>query len=290
MRCRSTAKSLQQKAYTKLFRQYKSLYHRIGSLETERIVFIFGCQRSGTTMLQQIFSRDINSKVYDEVGSALSRHDSKLGLRLDPIEELYNEFNKPGAPLIVVKPLVESQNARQLLQSFPKARAIWMYRHYADVVASKLKKSGLMSGIGDLRHMVKKTPNDWRSDRIPMPIYSLVQKHFAEDMNGYDAAALYWYVRNHFYFEQALDNLSTVMLCRYEELVREPQEGMKRIYAFLERPFPNPRNMNTVHTDSIGKGKAVTISPSIKALCDEMLEALIRADRHAQRSKQGAAL
>lgn len=276
-----------RKLSVRILERSKQLYHTITGSETDRLLFIFGCQRSGTTTLQRIFEQDWNTKIFSEVGSALSKRDTKLGLRLDPIDELQVEFANHKAPLIIAKPLVESQNARQLLASFPGSKAIWMYRHYADVAASKVKKSGKMSGVGDLRYIVNNTENDWRSDRVPLHIRELVQRYFSEAMNGLDAAALYWYVRNNFFFDQALDDHPGVILCCYDDLVGDSVRTVRRIYDFLERPFPGESVLVDVHAKSIGKGRHIEVAPEIETLCDEMLERLTTTDQRAQQQTRG---
>ena len=252
-------------------RQYsKQVVHTVTGDEPETMLFIFGCQRSGTTLVQRILEKDWHTKVYPEVGSALSTQDVALGLRLDPIDMVRKELFKQKAPFVIAKPLVESQNARQLLNEFPRAKGVWMYRRYADVVASKLKKSGMKSGIGDLRYIYNNTPHDWRSDKISEDVRQLIMSLFSEEMNPYDAAALYWYVRNKFYFEQSLASSPDMMLCKYEDLARDPLEMGKRIYAFVERPFPGDHLVSEVHAKSVGKGKEIEISTKVRRLCDDL--------------------
>lgn len=268
----------QRKVSVRVLERSKQLYHSVTGSQMDNLLFIFGCQRSGTTILQRIFEQDWNTKIYGEVGSALSKQDTKLGLRLDPIEDLRKELGKQKAPLVISKPLVESQNAAELLEQFPGSKAIWMYRHYADVASSKLKKSGNMSGVGDLRYIYQNTPNDWRSDKVPQHIHDLVQGYFAEDMNGLDAAALYWYVRNNFYFEQNLSENPNVMLCQYDDLVGDSVSSIKRIYSFLKRPFPGEKVLIDVHKKSIGKGRHIEVSDSVEALCSDMYSKLTTAE------------
>lgn len=259
----------------------------MNSAEVPSVLFVFGCQRSGTTILQRIFEQDWNTKIYSEVGSDLSKKDTTLGLRLDPIVDIKAEIGRQKASLVIVKPLVESQNAAQLLHSFPNAQAIWMYRDYTDVAASKIKKSGPMSGVGDLRYIYNNTPNDWRNDNITPQIRDLVNRYFAEDMNGYDAAALYWYVRNQFYFQQNLSEHDKVMLCQYDDLVGDSQQTMAQIYAFLKRPYPSNNILIDIHSKSIGKGNFVTLSPEIEALCQAMLARLKAADQKNKQTLSG---
>ena len=54
--------------------------HRSGSDKT--VLFIVGCQRSGTSMIHHLFRLDWDTVTYDEI-SPLSSRDSRAGLRGD---------------------------------------------------------------------------------------------------------------------------------------------------------------------------------------------------------------
>ena len=271
-----------RKLSVQLLDRSKQLLHFVKDTEVENLLFIFGCQRSGTTIIQRIFEQDLSTKIYPEVRSKLSKEDVKLGLRLDPLDDIKKELLKQKAPLVIIKPLVESQNAKMLLDSFPNSKGIWMYRHFNDVAASKIKKSGPMSGVGDLRYIFNDTQNDWRNDQIPVEIRELIQHHFSEDMDAYDAAALYWYVRNQFYFQQALHTCPNMMLCKYDDLVGDSLHTMQQIYTFLERPYPNKDILIDIHKKSIGKGQFVKVSPEIELICQKMFHQLVEVDHAAQ--------
>ena len=64
-------------------------------------------------------------------------------------------------------------------------------------------------------------------------------------MNPYDAAALFWFCRNMHYLEGRLEDESVrdrVMLLRYEELVQNPEDVMRRVYRFVGQAVPWPRS------------------------------------------------
>src|SRR5215208_4031686 len=92
------------------------------------ILFIVGCQRSGTSIMQIVFRHDMNTRIFGEF-SELSSNDRKSGIRLNSLELVEKEFTKVKAPFIVTKPLVESQNIRQLLDYFHNSKAVWLFRN-----------------------------------------------------------------------------------------------------------------------------------------------------------------
>ena len=81
------------------------------------VLFIVGCQRSGTTVMRRILETDLNSKTYGEYSKLSSN-----GIRWRSLEWVKNEFDKEKAPFIVSKPLVESQNVPAILDYFPVGR------------------------------------------------------------------------------------------------------------------------------------------------------------------------
>ncbi len=260
-----------QKISKATFRSVKKIYNlsRFNRKYKKTTLFIVGCQRSGTTLMYQMFERDLNAKVYGEF-SKLSSHDLKNKIRLNSLDLVKNVIDRDRYPLIVLKPLVETQNTLQLLNFFEDSKALWMYRHYKDVVASNLKKFGIRSGINDLQPIVANDRQNWRVENMSDNVRSTILKHFSEDMNPYDAAALFWFVRNSLFFELQLDTNPNVKICRYKDLVTNPTTIMEEIYKFLEQDFPGNKIVKSVHHSSIGKGKNVTLSTEIDHLCQEL--------------------
>jgi hypothetical protein len=256
-------------------------------LDQKSLLFILGCQRSGTTLMTRIFERDWDAWVFPE-SSRLSSDDAELRLRLNELAKVKAVLAAVNHPLLVAKPLVESQRARQLLDYFPHARALWLYRHYHDVVASDLNWFGLQNGISNLRPIVELDQTDWRAQNVDATTRSTIQTHFRDDMNPYDAAALFWFSRNMHYlqFRSEDDHLGDrVMLLPYEQLVHDPEGVLRRIYRFVGRPFPGRRVVGEVHDRSLAKGHGIPLSPEIAAICDSLLDRLdALADYRARRA------
>jgi len=238
-----------------------------------RILFILGCQRSGTTLLTRIFDRDWQTSVYREK-STLSSRDIPKQLRLNPLPEVAAIFDGDRAGLIVAKPLVESQNAVVLLKGIENSRAIWLYRNFEDVAASYVRKWGPGHSMRDLRSIVEAVPHDWRYEKVSDELRGFVVHHFDEKMNPYDASALYWLVRNQIYFDLDLANDARVLLCQYDKLATDPLAAMERIYGFLGMPFPGHRIVAEVHTDAIRRSNDVPISEEIRRRCMSMMDRL----------------
>ncbi len=165
---RNNSRSLTRKILRKLFLQEKKIYQQIRSyldsayVGHRKTLSIVGCQRSGTSVMQRVFERDLNVKIYGE----RSRLSSIEGIRLNPLNTVVEEIQKDKAQFIVLKPLVESQNVLTLLDTFPNSKALWLFRDYKDVANSNLKTFGIKNGIHDIRPIVENQPDNWRSERV----------------------------------------------------------------------------------------------------------------------------
>lgn len=265
---------LKLKAQLKLLQLSKKIYHLTKDWPDQQKVtlFVIGCQRSGTNMLARVFEKDVDTVVYHEHHKKVVYLDGERALRLKPLDVVKQVIDRQRAPVAILKPLVETQNTLKLLNYFETSKAIWVYRHYKDVAASNLKNFGIGNGINNLRPIVKNEAENWRSEHVSPQVRTIVLEHFSEEMNPYDAAALFWFVRNSLFFELNFDENPRILMCRYEELVANPTENLKKVYQFIGRDFPGEKIVREVTTTSVGKGKRVDLSPKVERLCQELLE------------------
>ncbi|MFO7664754.1 MAG: sulfotransferase, partial [Chloroflexota bacterium] len=252
-----------------IFRLYKGALQKFDPRHfggDSKILFVLGIQRAGTSLMYWIFERDRQTRIYRE-SSELSSQDKVEHVRLNPLPEVKQQLDRHQVPLIVLKPLVESQRANELLDTFPASKALWQYRHYQDVAASNLKAFGMENGIADLRPFLMNDPHNWRSQNSAEETRAIIREHFSEDMNPYDAAALFWWARSRLYFDLRLDRSDKILPCRYEDLATNPSGTMRRIYAFLGVRYPGDQIVSDVHPQSVGKGRVSILSPAIDQLC-----------------------
>ena len=235
------------------------------------VLMIMGCQRSGTTLVQGIMQRDMQSKVYGEF-SRLSDQDRQFGIRLNPIDSVRKTIESERAGLIVLKPLVESQNALKLMEAFENARVLWMYRDFRDAAVSHINMFGPAAGRYDLQRIIDNRSDDWRTEGLSDDIRDTVARNFSPDMSPHDAAALFWFVRNSWLFELNLHTNKRVMLLSYERLVTQPEACLRELYDLLGRKFPGVHILPPIHQDSTGQGASVEFAENIERLCTDLLE------------------
>lgn len=226
--------------------------------------------------MTRIFERDLNVKVYGEYSELSVEHGDKL--RLKPFSNVRECIDKEAAPFIIAKPLVESQNILKILEYFHDSKVIWMYRHYKDVASSNVNKFGEQNCIRNLEPIAEGDRDNWRSEYVPNEMIALVKNWYNHKMDPYDAAALFWLVRNSIYFSMNLDSNHRVMSVDYNEMVSNPLLTMKAIYSFAGRPAPAARIVSEVHCRSKGKGEDISISPEIEEYCTAVWNRLLSAD------------
>ena len=265
----------------RLRRASKYLYQRVRwrAIGTPKLLFIVGCQRSGTTLMTGLFDADRDCRVFKEF-SALSSMD-RNGIRLNPLPDVAAIIGRVRAPLVVAKPLVETQRVRSLLNYFSGSRALFMYRRYADVASSDLVKFGPRNAIDNIRPIASGDPHNWRSAGVSASVRDCIGALFSETMNPNDAAALFWFARNRLYYDLDLPARSEVMLCRYEHLATDPAGVMRKIYQFVDLPCPDLGHTAQVHSTSVSKGRHLELSPEVRSLCED-LQARLDAQYEAQ--------
>ncbi|MBE0567174.1 MAG: sulfotransferase [Krumholzibacteria bacterium] len=236
------------------------------------VLCVVGCQRSGTSMLHHLFRLDQDTVTYDEV-SPLSTRDPER-LRLDPREDVQRRIASDRAPFVVLKPLVESQNLPQMLDWFPDARAIWIYRDFRAVAASNLRFFGERNGFDDLAPILAGDCADWRAEHLAPADAERIRQAAAGPLGAHDAAVLFWWARNSLYFSLGLVSDPRVALCRYEDLVTSPAAVMRRAYAFVGRPYPGDAIVKDVFAGSKGRGRDLPLGDAVRAMGEGMLAEL----------------
>ncbi len=248
-------------------------------------VFVVGCQRSGTTMLLNVLGKSAECRVYHE-GKNSPAYDY---YRLQSQETVTRLIQSSHEPIVVFKPVLDSQHTDRLLDLYANGKAIWIYRHYGDVVNSSVKKwrgdqKEIMYGIAAAIRRDPKHHQYAISERMSERTVNLVKNLCHPGMSAEDGAALLWYVRNLLYFDLALEKNPSVLLVRYEDLVARPRESFPRIFDFIGCHF-DQKYLSDIFDTSIQKNGAPVINEEIKRHCRDMMERL--DDQYALAAPRG---
>ncbi len=246
--------------------------------ETRTVVFVAGCQRSGTTMLGRILGQSMEIDHFPETDRRAFRP-----ILIRGAEVLNRLISESTARCVLFKPISDSQRIADLLGEHPGSKALWVYRQYSDVANSAVVlwgdhflqvMQGIAEGTGDW---------GWREERISEDCRGVIQSLVKPGLNVWDASALFWYMRNRIFFDQELDKRRDILPVKYEALVQRPAEEFERIYRFMGVEF-QPETVATVHPRSVGKSEVRVADPVVIRACDEMVS---RLDVAAEYRKAG---
>jgi hypothetical protein len=210
--------------------------------------------------------QDLRSDVLQEENCLTGIGEGKLRMR--PYPEVRRRLVRMKSSLVVVKPLVESFRADEILREIPASKGIWMFRSFKDVVASNTKL--FSTQVEALRMTITGDPPSWRSASVSDSTREILKRFYRSDMPVPDAAALGWYKINTLYFEKKLAKIPNLAILHYEKLCRQPESTMKQLYDFIGMPYPKWRITGEVDSRSLNLGKEIRISAPIESLCSDL--------------------
>lgn len=239
-------------------------------------VFIFGAQRSGTTMLGECLGQNPEVRHYPE-------HDGRAfnNFILRDQQVIQELISACPQRVIVFKPLTDSHRVLNLLEKFEGSKAIWMYRRYENRATSAVTKFG-RHNLDLLREFAEGRGLDcWQAQGLGPEEIELIRSFSPQSLTPQAAAVLFWYLRNKLFFNQGLEEHRTVILVAYEHVIRHPNEAMREICRFLGCNF-DPAMVRDIHAGSLKLRPVPDLSPRLRLLGDEMYEQLEQVRRHYQ--------
>jgi sulfotransferase family protein len=263
----SSLKSAEKRARF-LAKTRKSLLHNVRSRQPGRAVFIAGMQRSGTTMLMNVFHLRPDTAVFDEARDSVVFQD----FRIRDLDVLRNSLDNQSLPVSVYKVICDSHCVSSLLESFPNARVLWVYRNPQANADSQLKK--FASPVQAIKLVHGDQPGGgWFAEGVSDEVRRVLQQFDPGDLADFDWACLNWWARNQIFVEQNLRDDSRVELLRYEELVVNPRTVLGQVIDWLEMPN-DERSFRFVHTRSVHKRNLPSVHPEVDKLCNLLLDEL----------------
>jgi hypothetical protein len=234
-----------------------------------RLVLIFGCQRSGTTMLQQTFL-DRSWRIL-----ILEEHDRRL-VGPEPGETTWQEYStvlgrirRLPFEVVAAKPLVESASATTLMDAAGPVKAIWMLRHYPEVARSNVNRFGADNPFRDLQPIRSRDIRDWRYKGTTEETLETVATLSNRKLTPLDAAALFWWTRNQLYFDQRLWADNRIRVLRYDRACNQPAEVIRSLSDYIELTLPLGSITPRVRARP-GPAKAAELDPDIERLCQKL--------------------
>lgn len=226
--------------------------------EARRALFIFGSQRSGTSILLEILDRAPEITTFGEgTNRALRKH------RLRAPEVVESLVRRGPAPVTAMKPICDSHLADVILDQHQGSKAIWIWRNHHDVARSGLVRwgdhqadviasirSGRLSDVG------------WRGERIPRSVLEDIRS--VPMRTPWDGAVLMWYLRTSFFFTLGLDVDERVLAVNYDRMLVSAEQTVSAVFDHIGVAVPCD-----AHTLLRGSGQP---RPQPEELSDEVHE------------------
>lgn len=266
----------------RLFEGGKHVLHSISGSRPKATLFIFGCQRSGTTHLERLFRADPRSVVFGEF-SALSVDPGKTVWV--PLSELRRRLDNAAGDYAVVRSLLASHMAAEALNIIPGSRAVWMFRRAEEVVASMQRKwAGNFETIS--RSVESDASGHWELEALWRDLHGEVAEMSVAEpgSEGFvrDLYALYWYARNVSYFDRDLKSDRRIRLLDYRTLLENPAESVRTLTNMIGlRPasLTFPLQTGRVHARAC---QPDFFSPEVRTRCDALYARLCAAESAGQ--------
>lgn len=247
-------------------------YKTMRPCDSPCIVFIFGCQRSGTTVLADAISLSPRVTRYGEGDPPyFYPDDGAKKLRLRGNDVLRELLRREKSTHVVLKPLYESQFAGSYLDAFQGSKALWIYRGYEHVAHSHIHKYTDTNGVAYVEDMFDRRKTSWKNEYITDDALALLDVWRGLNPNSATGYAIVWYVRTSMYF--AFASGANLKLVNYERLVRDPVESLASVYRFLDLPF-NPDYSRVVDSRVVSRRVTSEIAPEVRERCEELMRRL----------------
>ncbi len=228
-------------------------------------IWIVGAQRSGTNMIL----RGLEALPEIEVRNENDRQAfDRFRLRDD--SGIARLIAGSAHKFILFKPLCDSQRIDHLLDDIGfGGKAIWAYRNYQDRARSAVAKFGA-ANWRILRDIAAgNADGSWQGERISDETLALVKGFDFDTLSEFDAAALFWYVRNVLYFELALDERPDVRLVSYDDFVDDADQVMQGVCRFVDIPY-SPNLIAHVGQRHDSSRTELPLNDQIRDLCDSL--------------------
>lgn len=234
-------------------------------------VYVFGVQRSGTTMMIHCFNQLPDAEVLGEKSKAT------VNIKLKSNDEIRAIINDSKHDFVVFKPLMESAKAPELLSLKSGSKALWVFRKVEDRASSAVERFGdhnleVLTAISKGEMM-----DSWQAEGLTEENLKMIKSFDWSTVSPEDAAAVFWYIRNSLYFDLGFDKRKDIMPVAYEELVQRPEETLKRVCKFVGCEYVSGM-AEIIHGKSLGKG-GDSLDKRVSDMCHPMYDRLDKMQR-----------
>lgn len=255
-------------------------------------VFLGGCYRSGTTITARSLAKSREIDFYSDGDSSAFNQ-----WYLRDFYTVYSLIQESYARVVLFQPNNEFLRLHHLLEQYPAARAIIVFRHFQDVVNSTLRnewrfvKGQIIYNLALLKHLFTQSvyqealepitetlethptlqPGEWAHS---MNLKTVFQDRQTEALYY----AVYWLICARFVEEQGLYANDRVMLVNYENFVAAPVQYLAKVCSFLDIQFQDDL-AEDIHAQSVGKYTHVLLPKNTANLCAQAYKKLYQREQ-----------
>lgn len=235
-------------------------------------VFIMGCGRSGTTMMINIFHRDHRIEALNENDPKVARNFMLVSEKIGPAIE------NCKAPVLVMKPILNSFNASRFLKAHSRAKIIWIIRDYKDMISSSIEKFGSTVAAYMKNLVLFKKGDNWLSLGMHSDSLEVLYKIDSTGFTDYDWMGCVWWSVNRTITLDKLYQSDRFLCLEYEKIVRDSNRILKEVYEYIGLQC-NKRAGKYVHAASVGKGAAIGLHLQVHEMCEKLAQDLTRVTK-----------
>ena len=243
-----------------------------------RFLFVFGCQRSGTTLLKNLIGLDPFVNDAGEYGAQWflqAPYGAPEYLRARPFDELEAGRRGERSRLILVKPLHDTQRIPEFLEAYPESPVLFAFRQFEGVVRSHLSyyTTGRGKRYGTHGHdpftyvggILASAPPTWKNENHTPEHAAQLDQLWPLAKTEADVYALYWLSRNRLYFDMGVED--TVALIHYEKLLESPGESLEQLSRQIRHRIPSRNALILTEPETDAKKNPLEIHPEIREAC-----------------------
>jgi hypothetical protein len=254
-----------------------------------RPVFLAGCARSGTTMTAKALDKSLEVDFYSDGNP---RAFNKWYLR--DFYTIHKLIEGSYSRVLLFHTNNELFRLHHLLEQYPGAKAIVVFRHYADVVNSTLRNEWryvkgqvvfnlklfkrlfedgryepLFDYLDDMSGTpLKLDPGNWTRSTNPAP---MLDSPLGEAV----CYAVHWLLCARFVMDHNLVNDERVILVNYGKTVNAPEVYLRKICDFIGVEY-HSYMVNGIHAKSVRKHKPPDLPKRLEEQCRILYDKLIQ--------------
>lgn len=251
-----------------------ALHRWLNPCNDPRLVFIFGCQRSGTTLLRNLIGLDPRVQDYGEGDPPYfwqTDPEDPRYIRLIDLQDIEALRRRERSSIVLLKPLHDSQRARELLNCWPSSRAVFIHRDFREVILSHLSyyrdRYDLTAYVDDLLQL--RAPS-WKAENLGDEMRIFLESHRHLARNACSGLALFWLARNSLRSSQSHERLIGL---NYRDLVARPARCLEVLGSHLNMEF-HPRLASLPQERPRPAPLPEPIAPPLLEACEAMADQL----------------